>query len=97
MADDRADLLRDAEAEAHVMGIISGDIPYVPDENDYQEEDVVGSFLNLDGGTDIVDDEEGECRRQSNDEVTDIVDEGQPSTNNDLELQGPSTSAEVYI
>ena len=54
MADDRADLLRDADAEDHIMGVINGDIAYVPDEEDYQEEDVVSSFLNLDGGTDIV-------------------------------------------
>ena len=40
MADDRADPLRDADAEAHMFGIIKGDIPYVPDEEDYQEEDV---------------------------------------------------------
>ena len=34
MADDRADPLRDADAEEHIMGIINGDIPYVPAEKD---------------------------------------------------------------
>lgn len=92
MADDRADplrdddvedhLIRDDEAEDHIIGIINGEIPYVPDE-DGQEEDVVSSFLNLDG------DQEGEG--------TDIVDGGQPSTNDDLELQVATTSGEVYI
>lgn len=86
MADDRADplrdddvedhLIRDDEAEDHIIGIINGEIPYVPDE-DGQEEDVVSSFLNLDG------DQEGEG--------------GQPSTNDDLELQVATTSGEVYI
>lgn len=98
MANDRADplrnddvedhLIRDDEAEDHIIGVINGEIPYVPDE-DGQEEDVVSSFLNLDGGTEIVDDQEGEG--------TDIVDGGQPSTNDDLELQVATTSGEVYI
>ena len=88
MADDRADPLRHADAEEHIMGIINGDIPYVPAEEDDQEEDV-SSYLNLDG--------EGEGRRQSDDEGTDIVDGGQPSTNDDLELQVATTSGEVYI
>lgn len=92
MADDRADplrdddvedhLIRDDEAEDHIIGIINGEIPYVPDE-DGQEEDVVSSFLNLDGDQEV--------------EGTDIVDGGQPSTNDDLELQVATTSGEVYI
>ena len=85
MADDRAEPLRDPEAERYLMGIINNEIPYVLGS----EEDVVSSFLNLDGGTEIVDDQEGEG--------TDIVDEGQPSTNDDLELQVATTSGEVYI
>ena len=88
MADDRADPLRDADAEAHMFGIIKSDIPYVPDEEDYQEDDV-SSFLNLDGATDIVDDQEGEG--------ADTGDGGQPSTNDNLELQVATTSGEVYI
>ena len=103
MADDRAEPLRDPEAERYLMGIINNEIPYVPG-SEYEQEgegtdivdggegegmDVVSSFLNLDGGTDIVDDQEGEG--------TDIVDGGQPSTNDDLELQVATTSGEVYI
>ena len=89
MADDRAEPLRDPEAERYLMGIINNEIPYVPGSEYEQEEDVVSSFLNLDGGTEIVDDQEGEG--------TDIVDGGQPSTNDDLELQVATTSGEVYI
>ena len=91
MADDRAEPLRDPEAERYLMGIINNEIPYVPGSEYEQEEDVVSSFLNLDGGTEIVDDQEGEG--------TEIVEdqEGQPSTNDDLELQVATTSGEVYI
>ena len=89
MADDRAEPLRDPEAERYLMGIINNEITYVPGSEYEQEEDVVSSFLNLDGGTEIVDDQEGEG--------TDIVDGGQPSTNDDLELQVATTSGEVYI
>ena len=85
MADDRAEPLRDPEAKRYLMGIINNEIPYVPGSKYEQEEDVVSSFLNLDGG----DDQEGEG--------TDIVDGGQPSTNDDLELQVATTSGEVYI
>ena len=85
MADDRTEPLRDPEAERYLMGIINNEIPYVPGSEYEQEEDVVSSFLNLDGG----DDQEGEG--------TDIVDGGQPSTNDDLELQVATTSGEVYI
>ena len=85
MADDRAEPLRDPEAERYLMGIINNEIPYVPGSEYEQEEDVVSSFLDLDGG----DDQEGEG--------TDIVDGGQPSTNDDLELQVATTSGEVYI
>ncbi len=89
MADDRADPILDnydPEAEDHIMSIIKGDIPYVPAKED--EEEDVSSYLNLDG--------EGEGR-QGDVEGTDIVDEGQPSTNDDLELQVATTSGEVYI
>ena len=96
MAEDRADPLSDAEAEDHIMGVINGDIAYVPDEEDYQEDDV-SSFLNLDGATDIVDDQEGEGRRKSGDEGTDIVDGGEPSTNDDLKFQVATTSGKIYI
>ena len=88
MADDRADPIMenyDPEAEAHITAIINGDIPYVPEED---EEDDVSSYLNLDG--------EGEGR-QGDDEGTYIVDGGQTSTNDDLELQVATTSGEVYI
>jgi len=67
MADDRADPIRgnyDAEAEEHIFGIINGDIPYVPAEED--EEEDVSSYLNLDG--------EGEGHQQGDDEGTDTVD-----------------------
>jgi hypothetical protein len=50
MADDRAGPIRekyDADAEEHIMGIIKGDVPYVPTEED--EEEDVSSYLNLDG------------------------------------------------
>ena len=89
MADDRAEPLRDSEAERYLMGIINNEIPYVPGSEYEQQEDVVSSFLNLDGATEIVDDQEGEG--------TDIVDGGQPSTTDDLELQVATTSSEVYI
>ena len=88
MADDRDDPIMenyDPEAEAHINGIINSDIPYVPPED---EEDDVSSYLNLDG--------EGEGR-QGDDEGMDIVDGGQTSTNDDLELQLATTSGEVYI
>ena len=87
MADDRVDPIRgnyDADAEEHIFGIINGDIPYVP-----AEEDEVSSYLNLDG--------EGEGRQQGDDEGTDIVDGGQPSTNNDGDMQLATTSGDVYI
>ena len=85
MADDRAEPLRDPEAERYLMGIINNKIPYVPGSEYEQQEDVVSSYMNLDGD----DDREGEG--------TDIVDGGQPSTNDDLELQVATTSGEVYI
>ena len=88
MADDRAEPLRDPEAERYLMGIINNEIPYVPGSEYEQEEDVVSSFLNLDG------DQEGDNQEG---EGTDIVDGGQPSTNDDLELQVATTSSEVYI
>jgi hypothetical protein len=90
MADDRADPIRenyDADAEEHIFGIINDDILYVSAEED--EEEDVSSYLNLDG--------EGEGRQQGDDEGTYIVDGGQPSTNDDLELQVATTSGEVYI
>ena len=90
MADDRADPIRgnyDAEAEEHIFGIIKGDIPYVPAEED--EEEDVSSYLNLDG--------EGEGHQQGDDEGTDTIDGGQPSTNNDGDMQLATTSGEVYI
>ncbi len=99
MADDRADPIRgnyDAEAEEHIFGIINGDIPYVPAEED--EEEDVSSYLNLDG--------EGEGHQQGDDEGTDTIDGGQPSTNNDGgqpstnndgDMQLATTSGEVYI
>ena len=61
----------------------------MPDSEYEQQEDVVSSYLNLYGGTEIVDDQEGEG--------TNIVDGGQPSTTDDLELQVATTSGEVYI
>ena len=85
MADDRAEPLRDPEAERYLMDIINNEIPYVPGSEYEQQEDVVSSYMNLDGD----DDREGEG--------TDIVDGGQPSTNDDLELQVATTSGEVYI
>ena len=88
MADDRDEPLRDPEAERYLMGIINNEIPYVPGSEYEQEEDVVSSFLNLDG------DQEGDNQEG---EGTDIVDGGQPSTNDDLELQVATTSGEVYI
>ena len=47
MADDRAEPLRDPEAERYLMGIINNEIPYVPGSEYEQVEDVVSSFLNL--------------------------------------------------
>src|SRR3954466_1993619 len=86
MADDRTEPLRDPEAERYLMGIINNEIPYVPGSEYEQQEYVVPSYLNLDGD----DDQEGEG--------TDIVDGGQPSTTDDLELQvATTTSGEVYI
>ena len=84
MADDRDPILEnyDPEAEAHINGIINGDIPYVPPED---EEDDVSSYLNLDG--------EGEGEGQGMDIETFA---GGQTTNNDLELQA-TTSGEVYI
>ena len=90
MADDRADPIiggYDEEAEQHLFGIIKGDIPYVPTEED--EEEDVSSYLNLGG--------EGEGHQQGDDEGTDTVDGGQPSTNNDGDMQLATTSSEVYI
>ena len=90
MADDRADPIiggYDEEAEQHIFGIIKGDIPYVPTEED--EEEDVSSYLNLGG--------EGEGHQQGDDEGTDTVDGGQPSTNNDGDMQLATTSGEVYI
>ena len=88
MADDRTEPLRDPEAERYLMGIINNEIPYVPGSEYEQEEDIVSSFLNLDG------DQEGDNQEG---EGTDIVDGGQPSTNDDLELQVATTFGEVYI
>ena len=59
MADDRADPIMDnydPDGEAHMFGIINGDILYVPTG---QEEDDISSYLNLDG--------EDEGRRQQDD------------------------------
>ena len=67
MADDRADPIMDnydPDGEAHMFGIINGDILYVPTG---QEEDDISSYLNLDG--------EDEGRRQQDDaEQTSIND-----------------------
>ncbi|KAK1611409.1 hypothetical protein QYE76_035082 [Lolium multiflorum] len=74
MADDRADPIRDnynPEAEAHLFGIINGDILYVPAEE--EEEEDISSYLNLGG--------EDEGRQRGDDEGTCTVDGGQPSTN----------------
>jgi hypothetical protein len=90
MADDRADPIManyDPDAEEHIMGIINGDVPYVPTEQD--EEEDISSYLNLDG--------EDEGRQRGDDEGTNIVDGGQPSINDDLQLQVATTSGEVYI
>jgi hypothetical protein len=46
----------DREAEAHINGIINGDIPYMPPE--YEEEDVY-SYLNLDGEGEVEGDDQG--------------------------------------
>ena len=91
MADDRADPIManyDPDAEEHIMGIINGHVPYVPTEQD--EEEDISSYLNLDG--------EDEGRQRGDDEGTNIVDGGQPSINDDLQLEVATTSgAEVYI
>ena len=90
MADDRADPIManyDPDAEEHIMDIINGDVPYVPTEQD--EEEDISSYLNLDG--------EDEGRQRGDDEGTNIVDGGQPSINDDLQLQVATTSGEVYI
>ncbi|KAK1643931.1 hypothetical protein QYE76_061736 [Lolium multiflorum] len=89
MTDDRADPIREnynAEAEAHIFGIIAGDIPYVSAEED--EEEDVSSYLNLDG--------DGEGRQQGDDEGMGTVDGGQPSTNTsgDGDKQLATTSGE---
>src|SRR3954466_5613266 len=82
MADDRTEPLRDPESERYIMGIINNEIPYVPgSEAEQQEDDVVSSYLNLAGD----DDQEGEG--------TDIVDGGQPSTTDNLQLQVATTSS----
>ena len=83
MADDRAEPLRDPEAERYLMGIINNEIPYVPGSEYEQQEDVVSSYLNLDG--------EDEGRRQQDDAE-------QTSINDDLQMEVATTSgAEVYI
>ena len=68
MADDRADPIMDnydPDGEAHMFGIINGDILYVPTG---EEEDDISSYLNLDG--------EDEGRRQQDDaEQTSINDD----------------------
>jgi hypothetical protein len=93
MADDRADPIRDnynPEAEAHLFGIINGDILYVPAQED--EEEDISSYLNLGG--------EDEGRQRGDDEGTGTVDGGQPSTNTsgDVDKQlAITTSGEVYI
>ena len=90
MADDTADPIManyDPDAEEHIMDIINGDVPYVPTEQD--EEEDISSYLNLDG--------EDEGRQRGDDEGTNIVDGGQPSINDDLQLQVATTSGEVYI
>src|SRR4051812_1064712 len=69
MADDRADPILDnydPDGEAHMFGIINGDIVYVP--TGQEEEDDISSYLNLDG--------EDEGRRQQDDaEETSINDD----------------------
>ena len=93
MADDRADPIRDnynSEAEAHLFGIINGDILYVPPQED--EEDDISSYLNLGG--------EDEGRQRGDDKGTGTVDGGEPSTNTsgDVDKQlAITTSGEVYI
>ncbi len=83
MADDRTEPLRDPEAERYLMGIINNEIPYVPGSEYEQQEDVVSSYLNLDG--------EDEGRRQQDDAE-------QTSINDDLQMEVATTSgAEVYI
>ena len=93
MADDRADPIManyDPDAEEHIMDIINGDVPYVPTEQD--EEEDISSYLNLDG--------EDEGRQRGDDEGTGTVDGGEPSTNTsgDVDKQlAITTSGEVYI
>ena len=68
MADDRADPIManyDPDAEEHIMDIINGDVPYVPTEQD--EEDDISSYLNLDG--------QDEGRQQDDAEQTSINDD----------------------
>ena len=67
MADDRADPIManyDPEAEEHIMGIINGDVPFVPTE---QDEEDISSYLNLDG--------QDEGRQQDDGEETSINDD----------------------
>jgi hypothetical protein len=67
MADDRADPIMenyDPEIEEQLFGIIKGDIPYVPTE---QDEEDISSYLNLDG--------QDEGRQQDDGEETSINDD----------------------
>ena len=67
MADDRADPIMenyDQEIEEQLFGIIKGDIPYVPTE---QDEEDISSYLNLDG--------QDEGRQQDDGEETSINDD----------------------
>ena len=67
MADDRADPIMenyDQEIEEQLFGIIKGDIPYVPSE---QDEEDISSYLNLDG--------QDEGRQQDDGEETSINDD----------------------
>ena len=67
MADDRADSIManyDPDAEEHIMGLINGDILYVPTE---QEEEDISSYLNLDG--------QDEGRQEDDAEETSINDD----------------------
>ena len=84
MADDRADPIRDnynSEAEAHLFGIINGDILYVPPQED--EEDDISSYLNLDG--------QDEGRQQDDAEQTSINDDLQ------LQVATTSGEVYIYI
>ena len=67
MADDRADPIMDnydQEVEEQIFGIIKGDIPYVPTE---QDEEDISSYLNLDG--------QDEGRQQDDGKETSINDD----------------------